>query len=97
MKKRMDERSALAQRLITRREQLGLRQQDVWYTAGVSQRAYAAMELSRMPEITTLAKVADVLKISLDELLGRARWPERLEETPVFSSAGELAPLSKAG
>ena len=95
MKKMVHERTGLAQRLIARRQQLGMHQHAVYTAAGVSARAYAAMELGENnPQLSALKRVATVLQISLDELLGHERWPKRLRHVEIQQ---DVEPLSKAG
>lgn len=50
------------------REHLGLTQTDVAARAGVSQSAYAQMESTDKPRMTTLKKVAAALGLHVDQL-----------------------------
>ena len=64
--------SAFSDRLTQLREQRSLSQKEVANACGVVVRAYQRYEYGeREPQLSTLIRLADFYRISLDELVGR--------------------------
>jgi len=82
-------RTALALRIIDSRKRLALKQEDLAVLAGVKLHALADLERGKTkdPRSETLRKIADVLKVSLDYLLGRPVYPLRKSAPPQRDSS----------
>ncbi len=64
--------STFSERLVQLREQRKLSQRDVADACGVVVRAYQRYEYGeREPQLSTLIRLADLYRVSLDELVGR--------------------------
>jgi transcriptional regulator with XRE-family HTH domain len=71
-------RSEFGERLVSIRQRVGLSQTQVADKLGVSQQAYAGWERSTVAlRPDDLAKLAEVLKTTTDELLGKQAAPKR--------------------
>ena len=71
-------RSEFGERLVTIRQRAGLSQTQVADKLGVSQQAYAGWERSTVAlRPDDLAKLAEVLETTTDELLGKQAAPKR--------------------
>ena len=69
-------------RILIARRQLGLRQMDVAKAAGISQRQMSQIETGKRPGVqaVTIVKIARVLHVSTDYLLGLKEQEEPLEK-----------------
>lgn len=72
----MWDKSVIGRRLRARREQLGLRQDQVADKIGAEQPAISAIEGGRVPAAKTLVALAGALRCSVDYLLGATEDPD---------------------
>jgi transcriptional regulator with XRE-family HTH domain len=64
--------STFSKRLITERKKLGLTQEQIAKQLGITRSAYTYYETNKtQPSLETAIKLADVMKVSLDYLVGR--------------------------
>lgn len=68
-------RSTLPDRVRDARISAGLSQHELEQASGLAQRHVSAIERGRDPRATTLAKLARVLRVSTDWLLGLSDTP----------------------
>lgn len=80
--------------LITTRKQEGLTQKKIAEIINVSQQSYSDYENEKTnPDLTTLVKIADVLKVSIDYLIGRE---DDMGNIVILSNnAFELSPMEQ--
>jgi len=75
------------------RKSAGLTQEDVAERIGVSAEFYGRIERgATMPSVPTLAKIAETLNASADELLGRARHSDRTERRQNIAGSSSESP-----
>jgi transcriptional regulator with XRE-family HTH domain len=88
------DRSEFGKKLVAARLRLGLSQAEVASRVGVSQQAYAGWERRTMAiRPAQLARLAEVLAIGLDDLLGAKPGPAR----PEVPSGRAFDALARAG
>ena len=83
---------SLGQRIARLRRNKGLTQEELGDKVGVSSQAVSKWETdSSVPDVMLLVKIANLLDISVDELLGN----DRIKETPQIVPVSERRPIDK--
>ena len=95
-------KETLGQRLSRLRKNLGLKQEDIAEKVNISAQAVSKWENDlSAPDISTLPALADILNVSLDELLGRevsqTRVVPEAERKEINSMLLKIAVLSSDG
>ncbi len=78
----------LGKQLQAARKNAGLTQQELCHKAGLSYSTLAKIERGaiKSPSVFTIQSIADVIGVSIDELLGRSGSPAPVKETPKQTS-----------
>jgi transcriptional regulator with XRE-family HTH domain len=83
---------SLGQRIARLRRNKGLTQEELGDKVGVSSQAVSKWETdSSVPDVMLLVKIANLLDISVDELLGN----DRIKEKPQIVPVAERRPIDK--
>ena len=85
------ERSPVGQRIVQARKNAGLSQKELAERLGVTQQSVVVLERrAANVQANTLIKLAEILKVSVDSLLGLEKEPPKEEVTPAVVAAKPL-------